>query len=337
MRNVKFPAGIALVFLLFGAGVSPFGAISLHSLKISCIVFSIAQAEAASAPDAVAAPETASAPAITPAQAAVPSPEAAPPREPTPAELAQVIEAYNRWAAGIRTVKGGGRAHVGGQEQKTRAFDFSLVLARPASARIQGRWGSLASLFDLSGDAKGWTLYLPRDRAVVHAGHERDPAGLLLPPREIVSVLLPEGIPPRDVLERGAATWEEKGVVRVVVPPGRGDAGSAFHRVLWLDAREGRPLRLEVRKRSQLEPVILRADYEDYEGRGPKAFPVKVRVNLPRDEQWMRFSFSTVRLNGAVADRLFVIRVPAGTRELAPGDLSPDFLPVADDEEARTQ
>ncbi len=248
---------------------------------------------------------------------------------PDRAETARLVESYNRWAAALRTLRAGGRARVGAEGEPTRAFDFSMVLARPAHARIQGRWGSLATLFDLSGGGEGWTLYLPRDRAVVRAPDPEASAGLLLPPTEIYTILLPSGIPPRDLEERGAVSLEGDSL-RVVVPPGRGGAGSPFHRVIWMDRRDGKPFRLEVRRASQLEAPLLVAEYERYEGKGAEAFPVHVTVRLPQGGQWTRFVFETVRINQDVAPATFELKVPAGTREVAPEDLSPDFLPEAE-------
>jgi hypothetical protein len=253
------------------------------------------------------------------------------PAAPERAEVTRLVEAHNRWAAALRTVRAGGRARVGAERQRPRAFDFSMVLSRPSNARIQGRWGSLATLFDLSGGGNGWTLYLPRDRAVVRAPEGEASAGLLLPPTEIYNVLLPAGIPPRDLEERGAASLEGDSL-RVVVPPGRGGAGSPFHRVLWLDRRDGKPYRLEIRRESQLEAPLLVAEYEKYEGKGAEAFPVHVTVRLQEGGQWARFVFETVRINTEVAPATFDLRIPAGTRELAPEDLSPDFLPEAEEE-----
>jgi hypothetical protein len=240
-------------------------------------------------------------------------------------EITDLADSFNRWAAGLRTLRVGGKARVGAEGEKTRVFNFSLALARPGAARLQGRWGALATLFDLSGDAAGWTLYLPQERAVVRADSSSR-AGLLLPPFEIISVLLPAGIPPRDLLDRGAATREEEGV-RLVVPPGKGGAGSAYHRVLWVEPETGVPLRLEIRRRLQLEVPILVASYEEYEGKGFQAFPVEVRVDLVEDGQWARFDFETVRINTDVGMEVFQIHVPEGTREMAPEELTADFLP----------
>ena len=245
-------------------------------------------------------------------------------------EQADLVQGFNRWAAGLRTVRAGGKARVGGEHEKTRAFQFSLVMARPGTARIQGRWGSLATLFDLSGDTEGWTLYLPQERVVVRAKESGTHASLLLPPSEILAVLLPAGIPPRDLETRGAATREDDRI-RMVVPPGKGDAGSPFHRVIWLDKDE-KLRRLEVRKKSQLEVPILVAEYLTYEGKGAKAFPVEVQVDMVAAGQWARFNFETVKINGAVSPGLFKVNVPVGTREVDPEDLNPDFLPEAEEE-----
>lgn len=246
-------------------------------------------------------------------------------------ERTRLVTAYNRWAAGLRTLRAGGKARVGAVGEKTRVFDFSMALARPGSARVQGRWGSLATLFDLSGDLSGWTLYLPRDQAVVFARDESSSAGLLLPPLEIISVLLPAGIPPRDLETQGAADVEGD-QVRLVVPPGRGGAGSTAHRVIWVDREKGTPTRLEIRRNSQLEQPILVANYEEYEGKGAEAFAVEVMVEMPESEQWARFVFETVRINTDVASSAFDINIPEGTRRLDPEDLTPDFLPVAEDQ-----
>jgi len=261
----------------------------------------------------------------------IPGAGAAPPPSPDPAATAALAASYNRWVAGLRTVRAGGRAHVGADGEATRAFDFSMVLARPEAVRLQGRWGSLATLFDLSGDGRSWTLYLPRERTVVREteGSEAG-AGLLIPPAELLAVLLPVGIPPRDLERRGAASTDGD-LVRLVVPPGRGGAGSAFHRVLWLHPDDGTPARLEVRRRTQLEPPLLTAIYHAYEGKGEKAFPVDVEVRLEAGGQWARFVFETARINTEVKPEVFTLRVPEGTTELDPEDLTPDFLPEADD------
>lgn len=244
----------------------------------------------------------------------------------SPSEQSDLVESYNRWAAGLRSLRASGKARVGSDLDKTRVFDFSLVCARPHQARLQGRWGSLASLFDLSGDDAGWTLYLPRERSVVRAQHHDADVGLLLPPVEIISVLLPAGIPPKDLEREGAAVRDGEWA-RLVVPPGHGGAGSAYHRVLWIDPRDGRPHRLEIRRATQLERPILTATYEAYEGRGAKAFPVKVKVDMGDNGEWARFDFGTVRINTEVNDDVFRLRIPQGTRELAPEELTPDFLP----------
>lgn len=244
----------------------------------------------------------------------------------TPEDRSRIVESFNRWAAGLRTLRAGGKARVGADGVKTRAFNFSLVLARPAEARLQGRWGSLATLFDLSGNDAGWTLYLPQDRAVVRAKDETASAGLLLPPVEIISVLLPQGIPPRD-LERFGAASLDGGKVRLVVPPGKGGAGSSHHRVIWVDPVTGVPSRLEIREATQLEEPILVALYQEFEGKGNEAFPVEVHVDLSVEGQWAEFSFETVRINTEVEPNVFVASIPQGTRELDPEDLSPDFLP----------
>jgi hypothetical protein len=245
-------------------------------------------------------------------------------------ELSSLIESYNRWAAGIRTVRAGGKARVGGEGETTRAFDYSLLLARPGQARIQGRLGVLATVFDLSGDPDGWVLYVPQDALVVEVEGASERAGLLLPPMELLAVLLPLGIPPRDVLDRGTATREGDSI-RVVVPPGQGGAGSSKHRVLWLDPENGTPSRLELREKSQLESPTLIAVYGGYEGSGTKAFPAEVRVDVPADGSWARFTFETVRINGDVDPAAFQLRVPAGTRRIQPEELTPDFLPEAEE------
>jgi len=246
-------------------------------------------------------------------------------------EVSSVVEAYNRWAAGLRTVRAGGKARVGGEGEKTRAFDVSLLLARPGQARIQGRLGVLATVFDLSGDPQGWTLYLPQDGLFVKVKGDSARAGLLLPPMEVLAVLLPLGIPPRDVLDHGTATVESE-EVRLVVPPGQGGAGSRKHRVLWLDPTDGKPYRLEIRDHNQLETPTLVATYGGYEGKGPKAFPTEVRVDVPVDSSWATFQFETVRINGDVDAAAFRLTVPAGTREISLQQLTPDFLPEADED-----
>jgi hypothetical protein len=139
-------------------------------------------------------------------------------------------------------------------------------------------------------------------------------------------VLLPTGIPPRD-MDRGGAASMESGLARLVVPPGKGGAGSDFHRVLWLDPRTGTPRRLEIRKTSQLEAPILVATYARYEEGGKFAIPGEVTVEIPETTQWARFNLETTRVNLDVRPNAFAINVPPGTREMPAGELTPDFLP----------
>jgi len=247
-----------------------------------------------------------------------------------PRQQTQIIENFNRWAAGIHTLSAGGKAHVGAEGEKTRVFNFSMLVARPGDARVQGRWGGLATLFDLSGDAKGWTLYLPQQRTVVRSRPDDSSAGLLIPPRELLAVLLPSGIPPRD-LERGGASSMDNGLARLVVPPGMGGAGSTLHRVLWLDPKTGTPRRMEIRRESQLEAPVLIAQYAHYEEGGRFQIPEQIKVEIPETSQWAEFMLETTRVNGDVAPKAFSINVPSGTKEVKPSELTPDFLPEAED------
>ena len=242
----------------------------------------------------------------------------------------QLVESFNRWAAGIHAISAGGKAHVGAEGEKTRVFNFSMLVARPGNARVQGRWGGLATLFDLSGDAKGWTLYLPQQRMVVRSRPDDSSAGLLIPPRELLAVFLPSGIPPRDVDRDGAASMEN-GLARLVVPPGAGGAGSTLHRVLWLDPKTGTPRRMEIRRESQLETPVLIAEYAHYEEGGRFEIPGQIKVEIPETSQWAEFALETTRVNSDVAPKAFTINVPSGTKDVAPSDLTPDFLPEAED------
>ncbi|HET9234291.1 MAG TPA: hypothetical protein VFP10_09150 [Candidatus Eisenbacteria bacterium] len=243
----------------------------------------------------------------------------------------RVVESFNRWAAAIHSLSAGGKARVGAEGEKTRVFQFSLLLSRPGNARVQGRWGGLATLFDLSGDGKGWTLYLPQDRVVVRSRPDAQSAGLLVPPRELLAVLLPTGIPPKDMDQEGAASLES-GLARLVVPPGKGGAGSALHRVLWLDSESGTPRRMEIRRSSQLEAPVLIAKYEHYEEGGRFSIPGEISVEFPETSQWARFDLETTRVNTAVESKSFSINIPTGTREVPADELTPDFLPEAEDQ-----
>ena len=243
----------------------------------------------------------------------------------------RVVDSYNRWAAAIHSLSAGGKARVGAPEEKTRVFQFSLLLSRPGNARVQGRWGGLATLFDLSGDTQGWTLYLPQDRVVVRSRPDAQSAGLLVPPRELLAVLLPTGIPPKDMDQEGAASLES-GLARLVVPPGKGGAGSALHRVLWLDSESGTPRRMEIRRASQLEAPVLIATYEHYEEGGRYSIPGEIRVEFPETSQWARFDLETTRVNATVEAKSFSINIPSGTREVPADELTPDFLPEAEDQ-----
>ena len=243
----------------------------------------------------------------------------------------RLVDSFNRWAAAIHSLSAGGKARVGAEGEKTRVFNFSLLLSRPGNARVQGRWGGLATLFDLSGDTKGWTLYLPQDRVVVRSRQDAQSAGLLVPPRELLAVLLPTGIPPKDMEREGTASLES-GLARLVVPPGKGGAGSGLHRVLWLDSESGTPRRMEIRRASQLEAPVLIAHYARYEEGGRFSIPGEISVEFPETSQWARFDLETTRVNGTVESKSFSINIPNGTREVPADELTPDFLPEAEDQ-----
>ncbi len=265
-----------------------------------------------------------------PAFAEDPAPPSAGPLD--TAQKNQIIESFNRWAAGIHAISAGGKAHVGAEGEKTRVFNFSMLVARPGDARVQGRWGGLATLFDLSGDVNGWTLYLPQQRTVVKSRPDDSSAGLLIPPRELLAVLLPSGIPPRDLDKEGAASLDN-GLARLVVPPGTGGAGSMLHRVLWLDPKTGTPRRMEIRRQTQLETPVLIAEYSHYEEGGRFEIPGQIKVEIPETSQWAEFTLETTRVNGDVAPKAFSINVPVGTKSVSPSELTPDFLPEAEDQQ----
>lgn len=233
------------------------------------------------------------------------------------------VERYNRWAGGLESLVAGGRARLGAAGEKERGFNLSAVLARPDRARMQGRLGHLTTVFDLAAENRGWTLFLPRERKVVRSPSGADRAGLLVPPAELIAVLLPAPVDP-GLLEAGGTVVPEGREVRVVVPPA---ASGGMHRVLRVEAATGRLLALELRERTQLERPVLVATYADYEGDGGSAYPRTVRVELDGGGQWARFELETARPGEEVDPRRFRILIPPGTEEIAPEALSPDFLP----------
>jgi hypothetical protein len=247
--------------------------------------------------------------------------------EPSPEEVGALLGLHNRWAAGLRTVRGGGDARVGAEGEKERGFRFALALAAPDRLRFQGRLGNLASIFDLSTSPEGVVFYLPREREVVRSGDPEASLGLLLPPLDLLRAVLPVGIPPADVFSDGDVTRVD-GWVRLVVPPGKGGAGSPFHRVLFLDPETGRPGRVEIRGESQLEPSLLVTVYGDYSPEDP--FPGSIRVDLDHGAQWLELAFESVTLGEEIDPRRFRILVPEGTREILPDDVDPGFLPESD-------
>ena len=244
-------------------------------------------------------------------------------------DAAALIAKHNRWAAGLRSVRGGGDARVGGEGEKDRGFRFSLALAAPDRIRLQGRVGNLATVFDLAASPDGVVFYLPREQEVVRSGDPEASLGMLLPPLDLLRAVLPAGIPPADVFSAGDAS-RDGDTVRLVVPPGSGGAGSPFHRVLWLDPETGRPRRVEIRKESQLEPSLLVAEFADYGAGEGGAFPRSVRVDLDAGTQWLTFAFSSVTLGEEIDARRFRVLVPEGTREVTPMDVDPAFLPETD-------
>jgi hypothetical protein len=249
--------------------------------------------------------------------------------EPTREETTALIARHNRWAAGLRTVLGGGDARVGAEGEKERGFRFSLALAAPDRIRLQGRVGNLATVFDLSASPDGVVFYLPREREVVRSGDPGASLGMLLPPLDLLRAVLPVGIPPADVFAGGDAGFDGD-AMRLVVPPGSGGAGSPFHRVLWLERETGRPLRVEIRGESQLEPSLLVAEFADYEDADGGVFPRSVRVDLDAGTQWLVLTFSSVTLGDDLDARRFRVFVPEGTREVDPAEVDPAFLPESE-------
>jgi hypothetical protein len=235
-------------------------------------------------------------------------------------EITRVVAAYNRWVAGLTTLRAGGKATVGRRDESDRVFRFALAAARPGRVRLQGRWGHMTTLFDLAATPEGWTLFLPRDRSAARSPDGNTAAGLLLAPEQLLDTLLPAPVARDDVADEAASHTAEG--VRLVVPSG----GYPLHRVLWLDPESGLPARLEIRRETQLESVVMTARYADYAGTGPEAFARAIHIDAG-PSGWARLGFESVQVAEPIDERRFTILLPPGTREIAVESLDPEFLP----------
>lgn len=229
---------------------------------------------------------------------------------------------YNDWVEGIQCFTGGGKARVGAEGQKDRAFRFSLAVQRPGQFRMQGRFGAMAQIFDLSHNSEQWTLYLPQARQVV-TGATSESSLDFLNPTDYLQALMPAPIP---VGRTGTVTHQGTSI-QVSCPPD--SSTSPFHRVVDIDVATGFPKRMEIRESTRLEQPLIVVTYSDFDKK--HSFPKVIRVE--REGAWAKMEFNNWKNRDALDPRRFRINVPHGTEELPPESLGFDFLPVAEDEQ----
>jgi hypothetical protein len=238
------------------------------------------------------------------------------------ADAPTLIQRANAWtAAGLRA-EGQLRMYWSGDED-SRHVDARLYAAASGALYLRGSRSLAGEIFVLVSDGRDFHLTVP-DHAAVYTGTSAAPAEpdperpyFSLRPQHITEALLPEVLPSSN----SANSW-----VSLQTYPDR-------YALVWMEIADGES---RTRRKVWIERVGLRvsqiegfdndgriefiADYSNYLGRGPAAYPGTVEVERVWEELTFRFDFDNagdVERNPEIPAQAFQFRpVPPGYRVL---------------------
>lgn len=237
-------------------------------------------------------------------------PESGPP--PSRAEADSVSSRVREDATRLRSLRGAAELELrAGSGAPPRRLQVSLVARRPAEARLRGRFGILATLFDFRVSADSLELYLPRDGMSV-AGPRGEWISSPFPGAErLVDLLLPGPLPESagdpGLWRRTPTGWE----VSLIAPDGAG-------RRLTFEADALRLVRQQLLEPNGSPRPDLDVIYSRHRKAGGIWYPERIRVAATRRPERCELRFSSSVLNGDLPGALFHLDVPEGARRVPP-------------------
>jgi hypothetical protein len=238
------------------------------------------------------------------------------------ADAPTLIQRANAWTAASLRAEGQLRMYWSGDED-SRHVDVRLYAAATGALYLRGSRSLAGEIFVLVSDGRDFHLTVP-DHAAVYTGTSAAPAEpdperpyFSLRPQHITEALLPEVLPSSN----SANSW-----VSLQTYPDR-------YALVWMEIADGES---RTRRKVWIERVGLRvsqiegfdndgriefiADYSNYLGRGPAAYPGTVEVERVWEELTFRFDFDNagdVERNPEIPAQAFQFRpVPPGYRVL---------------------
>ncbi|MGD8330806.1 MAG: hypothetical protein PVJ49_15365 [Acidobacteriota bacterium] len=238
------------------------------------------------------------------------------------ADVPTLLQRANAWTAASLRAEGQLRMYWSGDED-SRHVDVRLFAAATGALYLRGSRSLAGEIFVLVSDGRDFHLTVP-DHAAVYTGTSAAPAQpdperpyFSLRPQHITEALLPEVLP----TSNAADSW-----VSLQTYPDR-------YALVWMEMADGEA---RTRRKVWIERVALRvsqiegfdndgriefiADYSNYLGRGPAAYPGTIEVERVWEELTFRFDFDNaddVERNPQIPAQAFQFRpVPPGYRVL---------------------
>ena len=225
-----------------------------------------------------------------------------------------------RQGAGLISIRGSGDLFL--QESPRdhpRRLAVSLAVRRTGQARMSGRFGVLATVFNLRVAADTLEIYFPRDGVLVSGPLSRWKEAPFPGAGQLVELLLPRlpGVDADSTREwrRGDDGWTL--TLRQATAPGES-----------LECRQTfEPKRLRLVRQvfvptgpEAAPPLIVTYDKHRWTGTG--WFPQVVSVHVLDQPESCELRFASSSLNGEIPGEVFRMPIPADARRIGPEELS---------------
>lgn len=198
-----------------------------------------------------------------------------------------------------------------------RKLGAQIAVRRTGEARLRGRYGVLATLFDLRVAADTLALYFPRDGVLVAGPLARWRRAPFPGAGQLVELLLPR-LP--DVAAGAAGAWRATPegwtltLLQVAAP------GETLECRQTYEPRRLRLVRQVFEPRGSGAPLVVTYDKHRWTGAG--WFAEVVAAHVVGQPESCELRFTTSSLNGEIPSAVFEMEVPADARRVEPEDLS---------------
>jgi outer membrane lipoprotein-sorting protein len=218
-----------------------------------------------------------------------------------------ILDALTQRRQAVRSVRAMARLSYTSPEESRKARQL-VVAERPDRLRFEifSPFGAVFVLTASDGVLAAWA----RDEATVYRG-SASPENLQryaqvdLPVPTAVDLLL--GTPPLQALPDSVVS-ADGGAVELWQDSGR------LVQVVWFSPAELEPLRYE--QRASDGRVLLRATFGQYAAIDGVRVPTQLAIELPPEHRRLDFALTETEVNPVLADAIFALDTPAGSREV---------------------